>query len=377
MIIGAHLSASKGYVHMLDEAVSIGANTFQFFTRNPRGGKAKELDLNDAALFNEKSKAQGVNVILAHAPYTLNCCSAKPEVRQFAIETFADDLKRMEATPGMLYNFHPGSHVGQGEEEGIRFIAETLNTVLRGDMTTTVLLETMAGKGTEIGKSFEELQSIIERVELSDKIGVCLDTCHVFDAGYDIVNDLDGVLEHFDKIIGINRLRALHLNDSKNPFASHKDRHEKIGLGSIGEKAFENIVNNKYLRDLPMFLETPNELSGYKAEIALLRSLQKISVMRAALPHAFFINFVWWYSFAFVFCFAWLCAADLVSCSACGCNIQYRQCLRHRVFGFFNIIRRVFLFIAALASNCRVLHCNGSVCGCRARFNKNGEVFKL
>lgn len=275
MIIGAHLSASKGYVHMLDEAVSIGANTFQLFTRNPRGGKAKELDLNDAALFNEKSKAQGVNVILAHAPYTLNCCSAKPEVRQFAIETFADDLKRMEATPGMLYNFHPGSHVGQGEEEGIRFIAEALNTVLRGDMTTTVLLETMAGKGTEIGKSFEELQSIIERVELSDKIGVCLDTCHVFDAGYDIVNDLDGVLEHFDKIIGINRLRALHLNDSKNPFASHKDRHEKIGLGSIGEKAFENIVNNKYLRDLPMFLETPNELSGYKAEIALLRSLQK------------------------------------------------------------------------------------------------------
>lgn len=275
MIIGAHLSASKGYVHMLDEAVSIGANTFQFFTRNPRGGKAKELDLNDAALFNEKSKAQGVNVILAHAPYTLNCCSAKPEVRQFAIETFADDLKRMEATPGMLYNFHPGSHVGQGEEEGVRFIAEALNTVLRGDMTTTVLLETMAGKGTEIGKSFEELQSIIERVKLSDKIGVCLDTCHVFDAGYDIVNDLDGVLEHFDKIIGINRLRALHLNDSKNPFASHKDRHEKIGLGSIGEKAFENIVNNKYLRDLPMFLETPNELSGYKAEIALLRSLQK------------------------------------------------------------------------------------------------------
>lgn len=275
MIIGAHLSASKGYVHMLDEAVSIGANTFQFFTRNPRGGKAKELDLNDAALFNEKSKVQGVNVILAHAPYTLNCCSAKPEVRQFAIETFADDLKRMEATPGMLYNFHPGSHVGQGEEEGIRFIAEALNTVLRGDMTTTVLLETMAGKGTEIGKSFEQLQGIIERVELSDKIGVCLDTCHVFDAGYDIVNDLDGVLEHFDKIIGINRLRALHLNDSKNQFASHKDRHEKIGLGSIGEKAFENIVNNEYLRDLPMFLETPNELSGYKDEIALLRSLQK------------------------------------------------------------------------------------------------------
>ncbi len=275
MIIGAHLSASKGYVHMLDEAVSIGANTFQFFTRNPRGGKAKELDLADVASFNEKSKAQGVNVILAHAPYTLNCCSAKPDVRQFAIETFADDLKRMEATPGMLYNFHPGSHVGQGAETGISMVADALNSVLYENMTTTVLLETMAGKGTEIGKSFEELQSIIERVELSDKIGVCLDTCHVFDAGYDIVNDLNGVLENFDKVIGINRLRALHLNDSKNPFASHKDRHEKIGAGSIGEKAFENIVNNKYLRDLPMFLETPNELSGYKAEIALLRSLQK------------------------------------------------------------------------------------------------------
>ncbi len=275
MIIGAHLSASKGYAHMLDEAVSIGANTFQFFTRNPRGGKAKELDPADVAYFNEKSKAQGVNVILAHAPYTLNCCSAKPEVRQFAVETFVDDLKRMEATPGMLYNFHPGSHVGQGAEAGISIVADALNRILYNDMTTTVLLETMAGKGTEIGKSFEELQGIIERVELSDKIGVCLDTCHVFDAGYDIVNNLNGVLEHFDKIIGINRLRALHLNDSKNPFASHKDRHEKIGAGSIGEKVFENIVNNKYLRDLPMFLETPNELSGYKAEIALLRSLQK------------------------------------------------------------------------------------------------------
>ena len=275
MIIGAHLSASKGYVHMLDEAVSIGANTFQFFTRNPRGGKAKELDLNDVALFNEKSRQCNVNIILAHAPYTLNCCSAKPDIRRFAAETFADDLKRMEATPGMLYNFHPGSHVGQGEEEGIRLIAETLNSVLFEDMTTTVLLETMAGKGTEIGKSFEQLQSIIERVEHADKIGVCLDTCHVFDAGYDIVNDLDGVLESFDKVIGLKRLRALHLNDSKNPFASHKDRHEKIGEGTIGKAAFEKIVNNKYLRDLPMYLETPNELSGYKAEIALLRSLQK------------------------------------------------------------------------------------------------------
>lgn len=262
-------------MHMLDEAVSIGANTFQFFTRNPRGGKAKELDLNDVALFNEKSRQCNVNIILAHAPYTLNCCSAKPDIRRFAAETFADDLKRMEATPGMLYNFHPGSHVGQGEEEGIRLVAEALNSVLFENMTTTVLLETMAGKGTEIGKNFEQLQSIIERVELADKIGVCLDTCHVFDAGYDIVNDLDGVLESFDKVIGLKRLRALHLNDSKNPFASHKDRHEKIGEGTIGKAAFEKIVNNKYLRDLPMYLETPNELSGYKAEIALLRSLQK------------------------------------------------------------------------------------------------------
>ena len=252
MIIGAHLSASKGYVHMLDEAVSIGANTFQFFTRNPRGGKAKELDLNDVALFNEKSRQCNVNIILAHAPYTLNCCSAKPDIRRFAAETFADDLKRMEATPGMLYNFHPGSHVGQGEEEGIRLVAEALNSVLFENMTTTVLLETMAGKGTEIGKNFEQLQSIIERVELADKIGVCLDTCHVFDAGYDIVNDLDGVLESFDKVIGLKRLRALHLNDSKNPFASHKDRHEKIGEGTIGKAAFEKIVNNKYLRDLPI-----------------------------------------------------------------------------------------------------------------------------
>lgn len=273
MIIGAHLSASKGFAHMLAEAVSIGANTFQFFTRNPRGGKAKDIDEKDISSFLENSEKAGVSVILAHAPYTLNCCSANEETRRFARETFADDLKRMEYTPGMLYNFHPGSHTGQGAERGIELIAEVLNEVMFPEMTTTVLLETMAGKGSEVGRSFEELRRIIDRVELQDKIGVCLDTCHVFDGGYDIVNDLNGVLEEFDRIIGIDRLRALHLNDSKNTLASHKDRHEKIGHGNIGLAAFENIVNNKYLKNLPMFLETPNELDGYAREIALLKSL--------------------------------------------------------------------------------------------------------
>lgn len=273
MIIGAHLSASKGFAHMLEEAVLIGANTFQFFTRNPRGGKAKDIDEKDIASFLEKGEKAGVSVILAHAPYTLNCCSANEETRRFARETFADDLKRMEYTPGMLYNFHPGSHTGQGAERGIELIAEVLNEVMFPEMTTTVLLETMAGKGSEVGRSFEELRRIIDRVELQDKIGVCLDTCHVFDGGYDIVNDLNGVLEEFDRIIGLDRLRALHLNDSKNTLASHKDRHEKIGQGNIGIAAFENIVNNKYLKNLPMFLETPNELDGYAREIALLKSL--------------------------------------------------------------------------------------------------------
>lgn len=275
MIIGAHLSASKGYTHMLEEAVSIGANTFQFFTRNPRGGKAKAIDENDVRLFLEKSGELGFGVILAHAPYTLNCCSANSDTRRFAVETFADDLKRMEYTPGMMYNFHPGSHTGQGAPRGIELIAEALNEVMFPGMTTTVLLETMAGKGSEIGRSFEELKSIIDRVELKDKIGVCLDTCHVFDGGYDIVGDLDGVLAEFDRIIGISRLKALHLNDSKNTLGSHKDRHEKIGKGNIGVAAFENIVNNKYLAKLPMFLETPNELEGYAAEISLLKSLVK------------------------------------------------------------------------------------------------------
>lgn len=275
MVIGAHLSASKGYTHMLKEAMSIGANTFQFFTRNPRGGKAKDIDESDIKTFLELSRENNFGRILAHAPYTLNCCSAKPETIQFAVDTFADDLKRMEYTPGMLYNFHPGSHVGQGEEKGIELICKALNTVLFPEMTTTVLLETMAGKGSEMGKTFEELKAIIDGTELSDKLGVCLDTCHVSDGGYDIVNDLDGVLEQFDKIIGIDRLKALHLNDSKNPLGAHKDRHEKIGEGFIGVDTFERIVNNKYLKDLPMFLETPNELDGYAKEIALLKSLQK------------------------------------------------------------------------------------------------------
>ena len=275
MVIGAHLSASKGYTHMLKEAMSIGANTFQFFTRNPRGGKAKDIDEKDIETFLQLSRENNFGKILAHAPYTLNCCSAKPETIRFAVDTFADDLKRMEYTPGMLYNFHPGSHVGQGEEKGIELICKALNTVLFPEMTTTVLLETMAGGGSEMGKTFEELKAIIDGTELSDKLGVCLDTCHVSDGGYDIVNDLDGVLEQFDKIIGIDRLKALHLNDSKNPLGAHKDRHEKIGEGFIGVDTFERIVNNKYLKDLPMFLETPNELDGYAKEIALLKSLQK------------------------------------------------------------------------------------------------------
>lgn len=273
--IGAHLSASKGYTAMLETALGIGANTFQFFTRNPRGGQAKEIDESDISLFLEKCSQNHFGTILAHAPYTLNCCSAKPEVREFALNTFKDDMQRMEYTPNQLYNFHPGSHVGQGADVGIELIAETLNNVLFEDMTTTVLLETMAGKGSEIGRSFEELRAIIDRVELNHKLGVCLDTCHVNDAGYDIVNNLDDVLEEFDKIVGIERLKALHLNDSKNPLGAHKDRHEKIGEGYIGKDAFERIINHSQLKVLPMFLETPNELDGYASEIALLKSLRK------------------------------------------------------------------------------------------------------
>lgn len=272
-IIGAHLSSSKGYSAMLRQAQEIGANTFQFFTRNPRGGKAKDIDCSDIEEFLKLKESENFPVILAHAPYTLNCCSDKEEVRQFAVNTFADDLKRMEYTPGQLYNFHPGSHVGQGAKKGIELIAGALNSVLYSEMTTTVLLETMAGKGTEIGRSFQELKEIIDKTELSDKLGVCLDTCHVFDGGYDIVNDLDGVLEEFDKIIGLSRLKAVHLNDSKNPMGSHKDRHEKIGQGNIGADAMARIINHPALKDLPFYLETPNDIRGYAEEIKLLKTL--------------------------------------------------------------------------------------------------------
>lgn len=272
-IIGAHLSSSKGYTAMLRQAQEIGANTFQFFTRNPRGGKAKDIDCSDIEEFLKLKESENFPVILAHAPYTLNCCSDKEEVRQFAVNTFADDLKRMEYTPGQLYNFHPGSHVGQGAKKGIELIAGALNSVLYSEMTTTVLLETMAGKGTEIGRNFQELKEIIDKTELSDKLGICLDTCHVFDGGYDIVNDLDGVLEEFDKTIGLSRLKAVHLNDSKNPMGSHKDRHEKIGQGNIGADAMARIINHPALKDLPFYLETPNDIGGYAEEIKLLKTL--------------------------------------------------------------------------------------------------------
>ena len=269
--IGCHLSASKGYLAMGKEAVSIGANTFQFFTRNPRGGAAKAIDEEDVKAFLDFSKENGIDVILAHAPYTLNLCSADEKIRVFAKNTFADDLKRMEYTPGNLYNFHPGSHVGQGEDAGIDFIADALNEVLFPEMTTTVLLETMAGKGSEIGRSFEELRKILDKVELSDKMGVCLDTCHVHDGGYDIVNNLDAVLEEFDKVIGIEKLRAIHINDSMNPLGAHKDRHHKIGEGHIGLSAMTKIINHPWLSKLPFYLETPNDLDGYAKEIALLK----------------------------------------------------------------------------------------------------------
>ena len=269
--IGCHLSASKGYLAMAKQAVSIGANTFQFFTRNPRGGKAKEINEDDVKAFLQYSKEHGINRILAHAPYTLNACSADSGIREFAKNTMADDLKRMEYTPGNYYNFHPGSHVGQGVEVGIDFIAEMLNEILTKEQTTTVLLETMSGKGSEVGRNFEELKAIINKVKLKDKLGVCLDTCHIWDGGYDVVNNFDGVLDEFDKIIGLEKLKAIHLNDSKNDLASHKDRHEKIGEGKIGLDAISKIINNDRIRDLPFYLETPNEIEGYEREIELLK----------------------------------------------------------------------------------------------------------
>ena len=273
LTIGCHLSSSKGFLAMGQTATSIGANTFAFFTRNPRGGAAKAIDPQDAANLKAYVESEGFGTLVAHAPYTLNACSDKPHAREFALQAMADDLKRMEFTPGNYYNFHPGSHVKQGADVGIRMIADVLNQVLEPQQTTTVLLETMAGKGTEVGRSFEELASIIERVELADHMGVCLDTCHVHDAGYDIVNNLDGVLDEFDRVIGLERLRAIHLNDSKNPCGAHKDRHEVIGQGFIGLDAFARIVNHPQLRNLPFILETPNELPGYAQEIELLRGL--------------------------------------------------------------------------------------------------------
>lgn len=275
MKIGCHLSTSKGFENMGKEILNLGGNTFQFFTRNPRGGSAKAIDEKDMEAFLKLAKEQGIDIILAHAPYTLNACSKDEKTRQFAIEMMADDLKRMEYTPGNLYNFHPGSHVSQGVDTGIDYIVEMLNTVLKPEQTTTVLLETMAGKGTEIGRSFEELKRIIDRVELQDHMGVCLDTCHVYDARYDIVNHLDDVLEEFDQVIGLERLKAIHLNDSKNPFESHKDRHEKIGEGSIGVDAITRIINHPKLKHLPFYLETPNEAEGYAKEIALLKERYK------------------------------------------------------------------------------------------------------
>lgn len=273
LTIGCHLSSSGGFLAMGKTAVSIGANTFQFFTRNPRGGAAKAIDPEDVSSFLAYAEENGIGPIVAHAPYTLNACAEKDSVLVFARETMADDLQRMELLPGTLYNFHPGSHVGQGVPAGIDRIAETLNAVLQPDLHTTVLLETMAGKGSEIGSRFEELASIIDRVSLNDRLGVCLDTCHVYDAGYDIVGRLDDVLSSFDNVLGLDRLKAVHLNDSKNPFASHKDRHEVIGGGSIGTDAFVRIITHPVLSGLPFCLETPNDLSGYADEIQKLRTL--------------------------------------------------------------------------------------------------------
>lgn len=275
LTIGCHLSASKGFYHMGKTALSIGANTFQFFTRNPRGSKAKDIDEKDVAKFLQLAAENGITTVLAHAPYTINPCSSTAETREFALQTMEDDLRRMEYIPGNLYNFHPGSHTGQGTETGIALIAETLNRILTPQQTTTVLLETMAGKGSEVGGRFEELRAIIDRVELKDKVGICLDTCHVHDGGYDIVNDLEGVLSEFDRVIGLDRLKAIHINDSMNPIFSHKDRHQKIGEGHIGLAAMERIINHPALRHIPFFLETPNELDGYAAEISQLKALYR------------------------------------------------------------------------------------------------------
>ena len=271
--IGCHLSASDGFLAMGKTALSIGASTFQFFTRNPRGSKAKAIDPADVAAFLALAAENGFGTLVAHAPYTINPCSKDEHTREFARMTLADDLRRMEHIPGNVYNFHPGSHTGQGMETGIGQIAETLNAILTPDIRTTVLLETMSGKGSEVGSRLEELREIIDRVELSDKLGVCLDTCHVSDAGYDIADDPDGVLTEFDRVIGLDRLRAVHVNDSLNPRGSHKDRHARIGEGCLGAEALGRVVRHPALQGLPFVLETPNELPGYAREIALLKEL--------------------------------------------------------------------------------------------------------
>ena len=273
LYLGYHVSASGGYMAMGRRAAALGANTFAFFTRNPRGGAALKADEGDAADFRTWAKERGLGTLVAHAPYTLNPCSDKESVREFAHLAFTEDLARMELTPGCFYNFHPGSHVGQGAEAGIAAIAGLLNDVLRPEMNTTVLLETMAGKGSEVGGSFEELREILDRVDRKDRMGVCMDTCHVNDAGYDIVNDLDGVLAEFDRVIGLERLKAVHINDSKNPLGARKDRHEKIGEGTLGTEAILRVMRHEALRELPFYLETPNELDGYEREIRMLKEL--------------------------------------------------------------------------------------------------------
>lgn len=273
--IGCHLSLAKGYLHMGKEALAIGANTFQFFTRNPRGSKAKAIDPADIEALLQLLEEHAFAPLLAHAPYTLNPCSADPKVREFARMVMKEDMQFLELLPGTRYNFHPGSHVQQGAEQGIEMIAEILNEILQPQQQTTVLLETMSGKGSEVGRNFTELRAIINKVELQEKLGVCLDTCHVFDGGYDIVGELDKVLAEFDNIIGLERLLAIHINDSLNGLGSHKDRHAKIGQGNIGLEALSAVTNHPQLKDLPFYLETPNELPGYKAEIELLRSLYK------------------------------------------------------------------------------------------------------
>lgn len=271
LYIGCHLSYSKGYEAMGKQALDIDANTFAFFTRNPRGGSAKIIDPEDAAKLRDILAQNNFGKLVAHAPYTMNPCAADPNIRRFAREAMADDLVRMEAVPGNYYNFHPGSHVKQGTEIGIQLITEQLNECLTEEQSTTVLLETMAGKGSEMGRNFEELRAIIDGVQLKDKLGVCFDTCHVWDGGYDIVGSLESVLEEFDRIIGIDRLKAVHLNDSKNPMSSHKDRHEIIGSGNIGAEALIRVINHPTLKNLPFILETPNDIEGYAKEIKFLR----------------------------------------------------------------------------------------------------------